>query len=1540
MFRAARVSTSPPSRNSGAEVRRFRSPSPMSVDGSSDGSPKRELSDESRSASRRAPVGADVQEAEIVCSLQDEDDEEIVYPDVPPIFLLSIPWVGPFESSYSDLEVPDLSSEVFDLSSLERALAEITVEKPEPASNRDSKSASAPVTHNEYGRVIALKTIPLQLRAAAGGPTKVFHALLDGGAMGSLCSVEAAKALEAKGVIRKKPMTGVGGKTSEYDCFLSFFMLTLEDGTEIQAGLDVIPNPLGSLRPFPYKMGQSDFPHLANLTFPALESESEGVEILIGADIAYHSRSLEEIAGEPGQPIARRTPLGLTASGNFASPRCGPARRKNSAEVPLSGASLEGAALHLHVEGQRALMDYAIKSAGASVDIPFNFLAHDSSPSALEKVVKVDDFDLDGRLGELLDAQYDLQKIDLTSPDALMSEEERLALSMLHAKTRHDGTKYICPVLWRPNEPDIQSNYHSALVHASQQTKRFKRTEAGQNLLKLYHAVFDMWFEKGYIRDISMSVDVTEPSHYLHHRPHCREDAASTKIRPVFNASLKRFGKSVNDAMYTGPNLINDVAGVLTKFRRYDVAVGGDVKEMYLRVHMEEKDKPFHRFILETLDGVVKIMEFHVFIFGSRCSPSVCIFATHDAARRFADSCPEASKAILEATIIDDFLWSCETEQQAKKLMTDAVRIYGFADMTLHKLTCNRADVLSDFPEESKASERVLTHVGVSDDGAPVQKVLGMIYDCPSDTFTFLFSVERPKESWTKRIISSNFHRLYDPLGLILPFLMLARLVYRMICESGTDWDEPVDENIVAEWEKWAASADALSGFVLPRCFNDSTNDEVSFHVFCDASEKAHGAVVYCVNKTKQTVRLVRACGTVTKKDCNTIPRAELFATVQGTHIARAVSRDIETPLADFTFYSDSQIALAWLKSVTKAVKQWVGARARAVREYTQAEQWRYVRSELNPADVLSRGLFVEDLLKCDLYNSGPAFLLDGSDPGEAPPVVMTPDIAKEIKEPELIGNLPDEEFHLYGVEVIPLSKKETIILDPPTEWFHMVLRAAMLLRWSRITKGLPVSVLTLSKRSVSLCDEEFEAAELVVLRQHQRLELSDVFEKLASGSDLLQAHPLAPFRPFVDEQGILRVNSRASTTEEAFDVRYPIILPEKSKLTPKIMKEIHHHLLKHVGGKDTLFYRFAERFYSPGAKEVAKAVCRACLFCRRTTKRPIRHKPPMSSLPPYRIPADRFLEPFKDIGVDLAGPFFVKQGRANKKLWVFLVVCTVTRAVHLSFVLSPGTEDTMLALREHIARSRRPRLVLCDNGTGFVGTKNEIQVLEREALESGQWDKAQLQRLFPGVLFSFIPPGASHFGGHYERMVGVVKNAFRRLSPRFKEGLEINQWMTLLAEAENFVNSRPLQAVSIDPRDPLPIRPCDFLLTGAYDRLAPLTRHASILEKARLVHEAIEHFQEKFIQEIRPEMHRAAKWYGGDDQPIKVGDIVGLLETSVTGHWPLARVVEILPGKDGVVRRVMVVSERFERNHDKSLKPMMRATRDLIRFFDDKSSF
>ena len=99
----------------------------------------------------------------------------------------------------------------------------------------------------------------------------------------------------------------------------------------------------------------------------------------------------------------------------------------------------------------------------------------------------------------------------------------------------------------------------------------------------------------------------------------------------------------------------------------------------------------------------------------------------------------------------------------------------------------------------------------------------------------------------TKRGVLSQVSSVFDPLGVLAPFLLPAKCLIQSLWRKKRDWDEPLDGDDKVVWENWLADLSSMRVLELPRCLcsDDLQEAQVELHVFGDASEKGFGAVCY-----------------------------------------------------------------------------------------------------------------------------------------------------------------------------------------------------------------------------------------------------------------------------------------------------------------------------------------------------------------------------------------------------------------------------------------------------------------------------------------------------------------------------------------------------------------------------------------------------------------------------------------------------------------------------------------------------------------------
>jgi len=288
-----------------------------------------------------------------------------------------------------------------------------------------------------------------------------------------------------------------------------------------------------------------------------------------------------------------------------------------------------------------------------------------------------------------------------------------------------------------------------------------------------------------------------------------------------------------------------------------------------------------------------------------------------------------------------------------------------------------------------------------------------------------------------------------------------------------------------------------------------------------------------------------------------------------------------------------------------------------------------------------------------------------------------------------------------------------------------------------------------------------------------------------------------------------------------------------------------------------------------------------------------------MADLPKDRLTPDK--PPFTYVGIDYFGPLYVRQGRSQVKRYGCLFTCLNIRAIHIEIAHSLDTSSFINALRRFISRRGIPEQIRSDNGTNFVGGEREL----REAIESWNQHKIDDYLCQRGIVWKFNPPLASHMGGVWERQIRTIRRILKAL---LKEQLVTDEALvTLMAEVESIVNSRPITPLSSDPNDLEPLTPNQLLLL----RKGPQYFPPGVFNKDDLYSQRrwrqIQHlantFWRRWSKEYLPLLQERKKWI----QPRRnfaVGDLVLIEETNLPrNQWKLGRIIEVFPDGKGFVR-------------------------------------
>ncbi len=145
-------------------------------------------------------------------------------------------------------------------------------------------------------------------------------------------------------------------------------------------------------------------------------------------------------------------------------------------------------------------------------------------------------------------------------------------------------------------------------------------------------------------------------------------------------------------------------------------------------------------------------------------------------------------------------------------------------------------------------------------------------------------------------------------------------------------------------------------------------------------------------------------------------------------------------------------------------------------------------------------------------------------------------------------------------------------------------------------------------------------------------------------------------------------------------------------------------------------------------------------------------------------------------------------------KVYVCLFVCFSTKAVHIDLASDLTSEAFLAALTHFVARHEVPKTILSDNGTNFMGAKNELSELHSMLQSKKIADTIHNFSASNSIDWKFSPSMSPHFGGMWEAGVKTMKTLLRKHVRDHR--LTFEELTTVLAEVEATLNSQPLLPV------------------------------------------------------------------------------------------------------------------------------------------------
>lgn len=900
---------------------------------------------------------------------------------------------------------------------------------------------------------------------------------------------------------------------------------------------------------------------------------------------------------------------------------------------------------------------------------------------------------------------------------------------------------------------------------------------------------------------------------------------------------------------------------------------------MYRQILIDESDRDLQRILWKPNQSApVETYRLRTVTYGTTCAPFLATRALKALAEEEQNNYPEAAAKLITNTYVDDILIGSNDLPAAKDLQYQLIELLKKGCMELHKWVSNDSELLNDqknleysFPSESETV-----------------KTLGMLWRPTSDVFTFRVACNL-KNNFTKREVLSTIARLFDPLGLIAPVITIAKLFMQRLWLQRLSWSDPIPPNDLHDWIYFLKDLPAVNKLEVSRCTLINNSSSIDLHAFADASSKAFGAVLYLCSKNdlgEVQSSILCSKSRVCPIKAMTIPRLELSATLLLARLVSKVISTIQVPINHIYMWTDSTIAISWIKTPPERLKTFVANRVREINLLCPNYDWRHVKSADNPADLISRGVSAKNLVNNSLWFNGPSFINSNMClPVEINDFKNDKEYLKEVKtssEPVLSCKISDE----FVINILNLSNNYAKICRIVSYIFRFVFNMKS----------------PTERRKGKLEIQEIKEASNFLVRKVQLSEFADEIKVLSKNVNLNQSK-IKNLAPFLDENNVLRVGGRLQKSKLTVDERHPKLLPSNHRLTKLIMCSFH---LKHLHvGPQTLLHLVRQEFWPIGGRNLARKIVNECIVCFKN--KPISCNQLLGNLPAERVNPS---PPFSNCGIDFCGPFLIKYKGQRKgifqKIYAAVFICFATKAIHLELVTDLTSEALIATLKRFFARRGKCSCIFSDNAGNFIGANSELKRLQK--LVSNPDNNLANYLISENINWKFIPPRSPNFGGLWESGVKSFKHHLKRAAGAVK--LTFEEFLTLTAEIEGILNSRPIVPMSSDPHDYSALTPGHFLIGRPLTSIAEpslIERAENYLSRWKRVTKLLQQIWKGWKRDYLNNLHLRNKWQFTKDN-VKPNDMVILKDNDLPPYrWKLGRIQEIIKGSDGLVRVVTV---------------------------------
>ncbi|XP_046145860.1 uncharacterized protein LOC123989203 [Osmia bicornis bicornis] len=500
---------------------------------------------------------------------------------------------------------------------------------------------------------------------------------------------------------------------------------------------------------------------------------------------------------------------------------------------------------------------------------------------------------------------------DANSKSSRTSEESLCEAHYVDGTVRDANGRYVVRLPFWNGDRDLDNSRSQAL-------RRFhslrRRLDSNTNLKAEYHKVMQEYIDMGHMFLIS---NESANGYYMPHHAVTKASSTTTKVRVVFDASAKTDkGISLNDALMVGPTIQPTLFEQLLRFRSHAYVLTADIEKMYRQVLVHPEDRQFQR-IFWYHNHEVRVWELSTVTFGVSSSAFLAIRTvsqlTHDESARF----PRASQILKRDLYVDNLLTGVNSLEEILIIRDEIIELLKQGGFNMRQWASNHHHALDNISE-------IILDLDHAIEENPVLRTLGVVWNSQLDKFVYTVNSIDLSVKITKRSILANIAKIFDPLGLLGPIILSAKIIMQDCWRVKIDWDETVPQEVHSRWSRYAGHLYLIRDLNVDRRFLTENPIGIEVHGFCDASKRGYAACIYIRSNDvsgRVHVRLACSKSRVAPIKEITIPRLELCSAQILTRLYKEARPTFDFPISRLIFWSDSTIVLQWLKKSPRLLK-------------------------------------------------------------------------------------------------------------------------------------------------------------------------------------------------------------------------------------------------------------------------------------------------------------------------------------------------------------------------------------------------------------------------------------------------------------------------------------------------------------------------------------------------------------------------------------------------------------------------------------------